>query len=60
MPVSAILHLLRAFGFGLHEAMVCEWLAGWSGKSPSIARPLIALFAGTHGVSENKSDFGGE
>lgn len=28
-----------------------EWLAGWQGKSPSIHRPLIAVFAGTHGVS---------
>lgn len=29
------------------------WLAGWQGKPlPSIDRPLIAVFAGSHGVSE--------
>ena len=27
---------------------LCEWLAAWSGKSPSVTRPLVALFAGTH------------
>ena len=28
-----------------------SWLASWSGKSPKVERPLMALFAGTHGVS---------
>jgi len=44
--------LRRHFGFADHEAMLCEWLAGWSGKSPNISRPMIALFAGTHAVAE--------
>lgn len=28
-----------------------EWLAGWQGSRPDISRPLIAVFAGTHGVA---------
>lgn len=29
-----------------------KWLAGWQGKAtPSVDRPLIAVFAGTHGVA---------
>lgn len=28
--------------------MVCEWLAAWSGHSPAINRPLVAIFAGSH------------
>lgn len=28
-----------------------EWLAGWQGRAPSIDRPLIAVFSGTHGVA---------
>lgn len=27
---------------------LCEWLAAWSGHSPTINRPLVALFAGSH------------
>lgn len=54
------LALAATFGFGSHEAMLCEWLAGWSGKSPAINRPLIALFAGTHEVSGKSDGFGGE
>lgn len=30
-----------------------EWLAGWQGKHPSIDRPLIAVFSGTHGVASH-------
>ena len=33
-----------------------EWLAGWQGRSPAIDRPLIAVFAGTHGVSSQILD----
>lgn len=30
---------------------IAEWLAAWSGKAkPSIMRPLVAIFAGNHGV----------
>lgn len=28
---------------------IAEWLATWSGRDPMIVRPLVALFAGTHG-----------
>ncbi|MEZ5870424.1 MAG: nicotinate-nucleotide--dimethylbenzimidazole phosphoribosyltransferase [Nitratireductor sp.] len=31
-------------------AAICEWMAAWSGKSPAVNRPLVALFAGTHGA----------
>ena len=27
------------------------WLARWSGHVPTVQRPLVALFAGTHGVA---------
>ncbi len=33
------------------QAFLCEWLAGWSGKSPNVSRPMLALFAGTHAAS---------
>ena len=26
-----------------------EWLAAWTGRDPAVTRPLVALFAGTHG-----------
>lgn len=30
---------------------LAEWLAGWQGKSPpTVDRPLVAIFAGSHGV----------
>lgn len=28
---------------------LAEWLAAWSGRDPMVMRPLVALFAGTHG-----------
>ena len=27
------------------------WLATWTGRSPEINRPLVAIFAGNHGVT---------
>lgn len=33
------------------ETALLSWLAAWSGKSPKVERPLMALFAGTHGVA---------
>lgn len=33
-----------------------EWLAGWQGRAPSIDRPLIAVFSGTHGVASKIFD----
>ena len=29
-----------------------EWLASWQGKLPAIERPLIAVFAGSHGAAQ--------
>jgi nicotinate-nucleotide--dimethylbenzimidazole phosphoribosyltransferase len=32
---------------------LAEWLAAWQGKpKPSVARPLVAVFAGAHGVTK--------
>jgi nicotinate-nucleotide--dimethylbenzimidazole phosphoribosyltransferase len=28
---------------------LAEWLAAWTGREPQVLRPLVALFAGTHG-----------
>ncbi len=31
---------------------IAEWLAAWQGKAaPTVARPLVAIFAGAHGVA---------
>jgi len=30
-----------------------RWLASWQGRSPSIDRPLIAVFAGSHNVAKH-------
>ena len=31
---------------------IAEWLAAWQGKTPpTVARPLVAIFAGAHGVT---------
>lgn len=32
---------------------IAEWLAAWTGRPPRVARPVVALFAGTHGVAGN-------
>ncbi|MCB1469560.1 MAG: nicotinate-nucleotide--dimethylbenzimidazole phosphoribosyltransferase [Rhizobiaceae bacterium] len=31
-------------------ADLAEWLARWSGRPPAVLRPLVAIFAGNHGV----------
>ncbi len=31
---------------------IAEWLAMWTGRAPSITRPLVAIFAGNHGVTK--------
>ncbi|MEF2550773.1 nicotinate-nucleotide--dimethylbenzimidazole phosphoribosyltransferase [Aurantimonas sp. A2-1-M11] len=28
-----------------------EWLAAWQGRQPAVRRPLVAVFAGNHGVT---------
>src|SRR5262245_32390959 len=31
---------------------IVEWLAAWSGRArPQVTRPLVAVFAGNHGVT---------
>ncbi len=29
------------------------WLAAWTGRAPAVTRPLVAIFAGNHGVTKN-------
>ncbi|MCL4160940.1 UNVERIFIED_CONTAM: hypothetical protein GTU68_048039, partial [Idotea baltica] len=32
---------------------IVEWLAAWQGKAPpAVTRPLVAIFAGNHGIAE--------
>lgn len=31
---------------------IAEWLAAWTGRPPAVTRPLVAIFAGNHGVTE--------
>ena len=31
---------------------IAEWLSAWTGRSPSVTRPLVAVFAGNHGVTK--------
>ncbi|MEM1377683.1 MAG: nicotinate-nucleotide--dimethylbenzimidazole phosphoribosyltransferase [Pseudomonadota bacterium] len=30
---------------------IAEWLAAWTGRNPAVMRPLVAVFAGNHGVT---------
>lgn len=31
---------------------IAEWLATWTGRKPQVSRPLVAIFAGNHGVAK--------
>ncbi len=31
---------------------IAEWLASWTGRRPQVVRPLVAIFAGNHGVTK--------
>ena len=31
---------------------LAEWLAAWTGRKPQITRPMVAIFAGNHGVTK--------
>lgn len=31
---------------------IAEWLAAWTGRPPAVTRPLVAIFAGNHGVTK--------
>ena len=33
---------------------IAFWLAAWSGRKPAVTRPLVAIFAGNHGVTRQK------
>ncbi|WP_137158103.1 nicotinate-nucleotide--dimethylbenzimidazole phosphoribosyltransferase [Rhizobium sp. FKL33] len=33
---------------------IAYWLAAWTGRKPSVNRPLVAIFAGNHGVTKQK------
>lgn len=30
---------------------IAQWLAAWTGRPPAVTRPLVAVFAGNHGVT---------
>ena len=30
---------------------IAMWLAAWSGRAPSVNRPMVAVFAGNHGIA---------
>ncbi|KAB0679636.1 nicotinate-nucleotide--dimethylbenzimidazole phosphoribosyltransferase [Aureimonas leprariae] len=30
---------------------IAEWLAAWQGRAPAVTRPVVAVFAGNHGVA---------
>ncbi len=32
---------------------IAFWLAAWTGRPPAVNRPLVAIFAGNHGVTKN-------
>ncbi len=31
---------------------IAFWLAAWTGRAPAVTRPLVAIFAGNHGVTK--------
>ena len=31
---------------------IAQWLAMWMGRTPAVTRPLVAIFAGNHGVTK--------
>ena len=53
---QAVTQSLENFGAGLaplgRQEAYLEWLASWQGKAPAVDRPLIAVFAGSHGAAE--------
>ncbi len=40
-----------ASGLGSIET-IAEWLANWTSRPPAVNRPLVALFAGNHGIAD--------
>ena len=33
---------------------IAFWLAAWTGRKPAVTRPLVAIFAGNHGVTRQR------
>ncbi|WP_274628595.1 nicotinate-nucleotide--dimethylbenzimidazole phosphoribosyltransferase [Arvimicrobium flavum] len=33
---------------------LAAWLGAWSGRPPAVTRPVVAIFAGTHGVTQRE------
>ncbi|WP_182083955.1 nicotinate-nucleotide--dimethylbenzimidazole phosphoribosyltransferase [Aureimonas sp. ME7] len=31
---------------------IAEWMAAWQGRKPTVDRPVVAVFAGNHGIAE--------
>ena len=56
MAADAVQESLAKLSDGLNplgrNADYAKWLAGWQGKAPSVDRPLITVFAGSHGVAQ--------
>lgn len=48
--------LSEKFGDLGKQKEIAIWLAGASGKSPNIVRPMVALLAGTHRIGEQIAD----
>jgi len=45
------LHFEEVAGSLGAAAALAQWLAAWTGRPPRVTRPVVALFAGTHGVA---------
>ena len=49
---AAVVARYEASAGGLGRAgELATWLAAWTGRPPRVMRPLVALFAGTHGIA---------
>ena len=44
-------HLTKPRGALGRMEELAEWLGAWSGRDPAVNRPLVAVFAGNHGVT---------
>jgi nicotinate-nucleotide--dimethylbenzimidazole phosphoribosyltransferase len=55
--VAAVLardgHLTKPPGALGRLEEIAEWLAAWQGRAPAVTRPLVAVFAGNHGVTRH-------
>lgn len=44
-------HLTKPPGALARLEEIAFWLAAWTGRQPAVTRPLVAVFAGNHGVT---------